>query len=125
MNNIYRTLSIETFGTWNCDQPVFIEWPYITVQFKTENNSELLLDNITVIDSRMNGAITYYHNRIQLDPDEQLMIWGTKNGKFYYLTYNEYNQCNLSNGTKGYTFTMHSSPHEINSPKDIQDIVEL
>jgi hypothetical protein len=104
-SNIIRSFTFDGFGTWNCDHPQFPnKEKNILAKFTDQDGKELTLTNPVVVYKGMNGITQYYSNSIRILPDADNMIWATMDGKFAYLTYDDFKACSISPNTSQYTF---------------------
>ena len=121
----FRTFRIDGFGIWNADKPVVNRGIRLMANFIDEDGNELNLSLITVVYRGFNGLMRFGNNRITALPDSDNMIWSVKDGKFIYLTYDDFGELDINRETAEYTFTMRVHPEEITSIEDIRGLIEL
>lgn len=80
----FMNLSINKFGTWNCDRPEFLNSSIYSLKFVTNENQNVLFDNFQVAFDNFNGVFTMNQKDFRIIKDKSLMIWQTKNDSLYY-----------------------------------------
>ena len=59
--DVTRILSLQGFGIYNCDRPIFVENPLVfTPNFYNEKGKKLQKSNFKVIDAKENIVVSYY-----------------------------------------------------------------
>ncbi|HNW70480.1 MAG TPA: leucine-rich repeat domain-containing protein [Bacteroidales bacterium] len=77
---ITRSLNIDGFGLWNCDQILRLKNPVnVLAHFKNQYGKEMKAVQVNVIDSRKKGVLSYGGiygtNRISFDPESETAIF--------------------------------------------------
>lgn len=123
---VIRTFYLEGFGTWNCDNPIIAQGRPLVVDFKDNKNNTFMLDNITIVIKEFNGVFKFNNKFTSIRVFESdMMLWTVQDNKFVYLTYGDYNKCNITLQTKEYTFKMNVYPDKIKTKEDIKKILGL
>ncbi len=120
--SVIRSLKIDGFGYWNCDFAKFVKLQSITATFKDNKGNLLELTYVVVVYKSLNGIIRFPDNKIQVAKDADNMVFGIYNGKFAYLTYDDYNKLNITAKTKEQTFIMTIASDENNNSDFIKKI---
>lgn len=120
---IIRTFQIDGFGIWNTDEPILKQGIHLLAKFKDKSGKQIVLDNITVVYKGFNGICRYFDANIITNPNSDNMIWSVLDGKFVYLTYDEFNNCKINTNTKEFTFEMNVYPDKITSSEDLKKVV--
>ncbi|MBL7937271.1 MAG: hypothetical protein JNM51_15790 [Bacteroidia bacterium] len=83
--NITRVLSLQGFGVYNCDRPVYIENPIVfSPIFIDENGKRLSNATVQVIDPKENIAVTYYAGKpLKISKNSIITILNTQSDKNY------------------------------------------
>jgi len=123
-NEIIRTFAIDGFGVFNCDIPLKEQGIPILAKYKTNKGEDVLIKNLAVVYKKFNGVWYFNDNNIKIVPGSDNMLWGVSDNKFIYMTYEEFNKCNIDNTTKEYTFTMNITD-KITSSDDIRKILGI
>jgi len=79
-STITRSLDIDGFGFWNCDQIMRLKNPVnVIAHFKNQFGKEMKAVTIHVIDSRIKGVLSYGNlketSRISFDPESETAIF--------------------------------------------------
>lgn len=104
--DITRVLSIQGFGIYNCDRPVFIENPIVfSPIFVDENGKKLSNATVQVIDPKENIAVTYYAGKpLKISKNSIITVLNTQYGKnntrVYLGKIPTFNINSIQNGTK-------------------------
>lgn len=101
----YFTFTIDRFGYWNCDYAVLQKLLPITATFK-DARGEISLTNIAVLVKDFNSIFRYPNNNIAVLPNTDNMIIGTVEGKFAYISYEDYQKLGINENTKQQIFFM-------------------
>ncbi|MEO6670759.1 MAG: hypothetical protein ABIN36_14855 [Ferruginibacter sp.] len=122
---IIRTFPINQFGFWNCDQPLIPPGAMvITSIFMDSLNNEIAFSYLGVVYKGLNAINQLLENKkVAIIPGRENMLWGIKNGSFYYYTYNDFAESGIGLDTKSYIFKMRRSEKEIGSYNDIRKLV--
>lgn len=83
--DITRVLSVQGFGIYNCDRPVFIENPIVfSPIFINEKGDRLSNASVQVIDPKENIVVTYYSGRpIKISKNSIITILNTQYDKTF------------------------------------------
>lgn len=105
-NEIMRSFEIEGFGIWNCDRPLSQDYFLYTAKFKDESNSTIYLSNVAVLYKSLKVIQKFNNNRIIATKSTEIMIIGIYDGRFAYITFEDYRKHNISATTNQETFVM-------------------
>lgn len=105
-NKLMRSFQIDGFGIWNCDRAISLNCLPIVATFKDNKGYPIELTNIAVLYKSFNGILKFNDNKIQVVKDADNMIIGIYNGRFAYITYNDYSKLKVNADTKEQTFIM-------------------
>ncbi len=77
---ITRSLSIDGFGIWNCDQILRLKNPVnVLAHFKNQYDQNMKIATVNVIDSGIKGVLSYYYKngltKIAFDPYSETAIF--------------------------------------------------
>lgn len=68
-SSVFRNVNVSSMGVWNCDQLERIaDKTYVKANFVDEKNRKLRITTLWVIDSRLNGVLTYSGQGEKLTP---------------------------------------------------------
>jgi len=123
-NELMRSFEIDGFGIWNCDRAISLNCLPIIASFKDSKGNSIELTNVAVLYKSFNGILNFTDNRIQVVKDADNMIIGIYNGRFAYITYNEYSKLKVTSDTKEQTFTMTVVEEKDNNYDFIKTITE-
>lgn len=103
---LMRSFKIDGFGIWNSDAAILLDCLPVVASFKDNKGNSIELKNIAVISKSLNGILNFADNHIQVVKGADNMIIGTYNGRFAYITFNDYSRLKIDVRTKEQTFTM-------------------
>ena len=123
--SILRNFEIDGFGIWNCDKPKPPE-TFITVNSSFVNTESKTLEvySANLIVKSLNGLYQITGDKVEIPRNQESMIVGVSNGRFAYITYDEFKNLNITPETKTQTFPMHIVAEENNNYNFIQSIVK-
>ncbi len=68
-SSVFRNINVNSMGVWNCDQvDRLAEKAYVKANYVDEQNRKLHITTLWVIDSRLNGVLTYSGQGEKLTP---------------------------------------------------------
>lgn len=105
-NKLMRSFQIDSFGIWNLDKAISLNCIPIIATFKDNKGNSIELTNLAVLYKSFNGILKFSDNKIQVVKDADNMIIGIYNGRFAYITYNDYSKLKINAYTKEQAFTM-------------------
>jgi hypothetical protein len=105
-NKLMRSFEVDGFGIWNCDKAIALNCLPIVATFKDNKGNLIEMTNVAVLYKSFNGILKFIDNQIQVVKDADNMIIGLYNGKFAYITYNDYNKLKINADSKEQIFTM-------------------
>jgi len=122
---VLRNFQIDGFGIWNCDKPMPPE-TFITVNslFVNTESKTLEVYSANLIVKSINGLYQISGGKVEIPRNQESMIVGVSNGRFAYITYDEFKNLNITPETKTQTFPMHIVAEENNNYNFIQSIVK-
>lgn len=122
---VLRNFQIDGFGIWNCDKPVPPE-TFITVNSSFVNTEGINVEiySANLIEKTFNGVYRISGGKVEIPKNDESMIVGVSNGRFAYITYDEFKNLNITSETKTQTFPMHIVAEENNNYNFIQSIVK-
>jgi hypothetical protein len=124
-SSVLRNFEVDRFGIWNCDKPMPPE-NFITVNplFVNTEGKEIVIYSANLIVKSLNGLYQLSGNKVEVPRNQENMIVGVSNGRFAYITYDEFKKLNITPETKTQTFPMHIVAQENNNYNFIQSIVK-
>lgn len=124
-SRVIRNFQIDGFGIWNCDRPMPSE-SYITVNSSFVNTDGAILEiySANLIERTFNGVYRISGGKVEIPKNDESMIVGVSNGRFAYISYEEFKNLNITPETKSQTFPMHIVAEENNNYNFIQSIVK-
>ena len=122
---VLRNFQIDGFGIWNCDKPMPPE-TYIAVNslFVNTEGMNIEIYSANLIEKTFNGVYRIFGGKVEIPKNDESMIVGVSNGRFAYITYDEFKNLNITTETKTQTFPMHIVAEENNNYNFIQSIVK-
>jgi hypothetical protein len=118
----FRPFLINQFGVWNCDHPELQNLLEITATFTDEKNTKIDVTNIAVFCRQYNSVYRFTNNKMGIIANADNMIIGTFNGRFTYITYEEYAAQHQSSTDKNKLFKMTVTPE---GKTNYSDILEM
>ena len=122
---VLRNFQIDGFGVWNCDKPMPPE-TYIAVNslFVNTEGMNIEIYSANLIEKTFNGVYRISGGKVEIPKNDESMIVGVSNGRFAYITYDEFKNLNITPETKTQTFPMHIVAEENNNYNFIRSIVK-
>lgn len=121
---IIRSFRISGFGVWNCDCPeTYLEVP-IFASFVDTLQQPVAFSTVSVVYPRINGIRQFAPGELRLLPDQKNMMWAIHDQKFYYNNYQDFAAMGNTAISKAVTFKMRIGGKNINSYKEIRELVE-
>jgi hypothetical protein len=121
-----RNFQIDGFGIWNCDKPMPPETS-ITLKPVFQNTNGDAIDlysaNLFVKDLKVLYQIT--GNKVEIPRNNENMIVGVLDGRFAYITYDEFKNLQISPDTKIQTFPMNIVSNANNNYEFIKSIASF
>ncbi|MEP7168684.1 MAG: hypothetical protein ABI855_04885 [Bacteroidota bacterium] len=120
---LVRSFEVDGFGIWNCDR-IIDQKNAVTmkVKFVDPENKELPLDNVYLVDSRINSIITYYpegFNGFRFNPGAQNIIWAIlPDNRLAYVEPSDFET--IKKGDKEHTFKMKVLVNAVEGMKEIR-----
>ena len=125
-NRVLRNFEIDGFGIWNCDKPMPPE-TFITLQPVFQNTKGDAIDlysaNLFVRD--LKGLYQITDNKVEIPRNHENMIVGVSDGRFAYITYDEFKNLQISPDTKIQTFPMHIVSNANNNYEFIKSVASF
>ena len=104
--NLLRSFTIDNFGYWNCDQATLYRGIPIDATFTDSQNNLLQLTNISSVVTGVNRIMEYYNSNITVLPNSNHALWSVYQNEFFYLTFKEYENLNITTKTRNMTFKL-------------------
>lgn len=117
---VYRSITINRLGTYNCDYPLRQSWPEISPKFVSPEGENLEIQEIMVIDKNINGIFRYDLNvskKIKIDRRSKQILVAISNDTLMYA-----NQP-VSKGEM--EFTWKNAPIAMQRYKNAKDLEKL
>jgi hypothetical protein len=123
-NRVRRNFEIDGFGVWNCDR-AFIPGSTVTIKpfYVNNNDTALELYAVNLLIKDLNTVVDERTDKIKIPLDATCMMVGVYDGRFAYITYDEFKQLNISKETEKMTIPMHIVAQENNNAEFIRSIV--
>jgi hypothetical protein len=130
-NGIVRSFSIDGFGVWNCDNPNLVPGKQKIVLkafFQDEKGGVLNFEMVSSVYKGFNGILCnkspdrsdYSFPKFTIMQKSDNLIWAVKHNALYYLTYDDFKACAISESTKEYTFQLNKYKGELTSMEDVK-----
>lgn len=122
---VLRNFQIDGFGIWNCDKPLPPE-TYIAVNslFVNTEGMNIEIYSANLIEKTFNGVYRIFGGKVEIPKNDETMIVGVSNGRFAYITYDEFKNLKITPETKTQIFPMHIVAEENNNYNFIRSIVK-
>ena len=124
--NLLRSFTIDNFGYWNSDLPTLLNVNNsipITATFVDEQNLALQISYINAIGFGVNRIFTFNNNNIRVLPKTNYIIISYYENEFYYLTFKEYQNLNISNNTRDITMRLKKYEGAANTIQDLRKVL--
>ena len=123
-NRVRRNFEIDGFGVWNCDR-AFIPGSTVTIKpfYVNNNDTALELYAVNLLIKDLNTVVDERTDKIKIPLDATCMMVGVYDGRFAYITYDEFKQLNITKETEKMTIPMHIVGQENNNAEFIRSIV--
>ncbi len=123
-DSLMRSFQIDGFGIWNCDNANILNCILITPSFTDVKGNSIFIISVSVICKSFKGILGMVKDKIKLVKNGDNMIVGVYDGRFAYLTYEEYQKLNITATTKEQTFIMTVVSAENNNYEYIKGVAE-
>jgi len=122
---VLRNFQIDGFGIWNCDKSTYPDnFILVNYSFVNTEGTNLEIYSANLIEKTFNGLYKISGNKVGVPRTDGNMIVGVSNGRFAYITYDEFKNLNITTETKTQIFPMHIVAQENNNYNFIQSIVK-
>lgn len=122
---VLRNFQIDGFGIWNCDKTTYPDnFILVNYSFVNTEGKNVEIYSANLIEKTFNGLYQISGNKLGVPRTDGNMIVGVSNGRFAYITYDEFKNLNITPETKTQTFPMHIVAEENNNYNFIQSIVK-
>lgn len=99
---VRRVFAINSFGVYNCDNPMAYPKGVLTnATLTNEKDSRLMCYEVFLVDKKRNGMFTYSRNPVtsfSFDPKVENILWTVENGVIFYLKPEDF--ASVKNGTQ-------------------------
>ncbi|MFT7614671.1 MAG: hypothetical protein ACI9J3_003654, partial [Parvicellaceae bacterium] len=134
-SSLYRSFTLEGFGVWNSDNPLPLAdkgATKINAKFRTKDQENLELTMVQVVYKEING-INANHDHLsdfsfptlEVIASSSNMIWAVKDSYLYFLNYDEFDKCQITEKTKSHEFVLNKHPEPISSGEDIKEVLNM
>ncbi len=124
-DSMVRSVRIDRFGVWNCDKAIALNSIPILATFKDINGNTIELTHIAVLYKSLKGILNFPDNHLQVMPDAENMILGIYEGRFAYLSFEDFSRLKITADTKNLTFIMTVVSQKDNNANFIKKISGL
>ena len=119
-----RNFSFDQFGIWNCDRPIRESNPiWIQPEFADNDGKHIELYTANLFVKNFNGLFELFDNKLPVSLQKENMIVGICNGRFAYITYEDFKKLNINAGTKSQTSPMQIVSEENNNYAFIKKLI--
>ena len=119
-----RNFSFDQFGIWNCDRPIKDSKPiWVEPEFADKDGKPIELYTAHLFVKNFNGLFELFDNKLPVSIERENMIVGICNGRFAYITYEDFKKLNITADTKSQTFPMQIVAEENNNYAFIKKLV--
>jgi hypothetical protein len=123
-NRTYRDFYLDYFGIWNCDYPIHDDNPiWVQPNFVDNNGKPIELFGANLFVKKFNGLFQILKYKLPVSRDRENMIVGVYDGRFAYITYEDFKKLNINDETKSQTFPMQMVSEENNNYAFIKKLV--
>jgi hypothetical protein len=123
-NRTYRDFYLDYFGIWNCDYPIHDDNPiWVQPNFVDNNGNPIELFGANLFVKKFNGLFQILKYKLPVSRDRENMIVGVYDGRFAYITYEDFKKLNINDETKSQTFPMQMVSEENNNYAFIKKLV--
>jgi hypothetical protein len=125
LNRIVRNFQIERLGIWNTDKP-FNTPTSSTLQtfYVNTNKDQIQMHSVNLLIKDINCYISERLDKISVPINMNCMIIGASEGRFTYITFDEFKNLNITPATKTQTIPMHVVSQENNNYAFIKSIIK-
>ena len=121
-SRIYRSVTVNRFGTWNCDKSLILNYVFLRATFKDEQGNVLELKHIKVLLKAVNGLLWARGDNMIVVAGTDNMLVAAYGDRLAYLTYEDFEKLNITADTKVQTFIMKIVSKEDNNYNYIRDL---
>ena len=122
---VLRNFEIDGFGIWNCDKATYPDnFILVNYSFVNTEGKKIEIYSANLIAKSFNGIYRISADKVGVPRNQENMIVGASNGRFAYITYDEFKNLNITPETKTQTFPMHIVAEENNNYNFIRSIVK-
>ena len=122
---VLRNFQIDGFGIWNCDKATYPDnFILVNYSFVNTEGKKIEIYSANLIAKSFNGIYRISADKVGVPRNQENMIVGASNGRFAYITYDEFKNLNITPETKTQTFPMHIVAQENNNYNFIRSIVK-
>jgi hypothetical protein len=120
----FRNFAFDQFGIWNCDRPIKDSKPiWVEPEFADKDGKPIELYTAHLFVKNFNGLFELFDNKLPVSIERENMIVGICNGRFAYITYEDFKKLNINANTKSQTFPMQMVSEENNNYAFIKKLV--
>jgi hypothetical protein len=122
--SVIRNFEIDGFGIWNVDKPMSPD-NFIAVNplFVDTEGKEIEVYSANLVVKNLNAIYRIAGSKVEVPRDKEIMMLGVSNGRFAYITYEEFKKLNITSETTTQTFSMNIVAKENNNYDFIQSNV--
>jgi hypothetical protein len=124
---IQRVFAINSFGIYNCDNPIaYPQGVACIASLQDENENELLCYGIYLVDSEKNALFNYYKNpvtKFTYNPNSKNILWTVNNGEMYWCDSANFASLKPVNGEM--KITMQKVNQKFTSPAELKSFLKI
>lgn len=119
-----RNFSMDDFGVWNCDRPLVGENNIsVEPQFSIDGGALQNIDYAYLFVKKFNGLFGLTKGKFTIPFERENMIVGVVDGRFAYITYEEFKKLNITSSTQKQLFPLHLVSEKNNNYTFIKSLV--
>lgn len=123
-NRALRSFALDNFGIWNCDRPISGENNVVVeAQFTVDGGSIRSIDHAYLFVKKFNGLFAMIDERFAIPVNRENMIVAVIDGKFAYISYDEFKKLNINSTSKKQVFPLHVVSEENNNYTYIRNLI--
>lgn len=123
-NRALRNFALDNFGIWNCDRPISGENNVVVeAQFTVDGGGIRSIDHAYLFVKKFNGLFAMIDERFAIPINRENMIVAVIDGKFAYISYDEFKKLNINSTSKKQVFPLHVVAEENNNYTYIRNLI--
>jgi hypothetical protein len=123
-NRVLRSFALDNFGIWNCDRPISGENNIVVeAQFSIDGGGIRSIDYAYLFVKKFNGLFAMTDERFAIPVNRENMIVAVVDGRFAYISYDEFKMLRINSASKKQVFPLHLVAEKNNNYTYIRSLI--